>query len=260
MSCRRAFTLIELLVVIAIISLLISILMPSLRQAKELARLSVCMGNLRSMGLALQMYTNEYEETMPYYYGPQRWRGTTWAEALRVAGTIKMTRFRCPSDTRDYELTEDSFIVQGREEQPRFDYGGMLVGYGLEYRKTPWSNCMGQKPTMARSEMGRCRISEIPVPAKLHMIWDADVPACTMRVGAVGIQEGYFDYIITYGTHHVEVMRHVKIPPPSMAEPREELLGPNSMLADGHVEPLVKLFALTDDDYSFMTNVSGIGL
>ena len=67
-------------------------------------------------------------------------------------------------------------------------------------------------------------------------------------------------YITSLHIGPLEVMRHVKIPPPSMAEPREELLGPNSMLADGHVEALVKLFALTDDDYSFMTNVSGIGL
>jgi prepilin-type N-terminal cleavage/methylation domain-containing protein/prepilin-type processing-associated H-X9-DG protein len=58
---RSAFTLIELLVVIAIISLLVSILLPSLNKAKALARSAVCMTNQRSIGLAMQTYHGEYD-------------------------------------------------------------------------------------------------------------------------------------------------------------------------------------------------------
>ena len=57
---RIGFTLIELLVVIAIISLLVSILLPSLNRAKELAKQVVCASNLKSIGLALGMYTSEW--------------------------------------------------------------------------------------------------------------------------------------------------------------------------------------------------------
>ena len=54
---RRAFTLIELLVVVAIIAILVSILMPSLRKARELAKATSCAIQVRSQMLAMTMYT-----------------------------------------------------------------------------------------------------------------------------------------------------------------------------------------------------------
>ncbi len=57
----NAFTLIELLVVIAIISLLVSILLPSLKQAKDLAKAVVCMTNQKQMGLANMMYVDDWD-------------------------------------------------------------------------------------------------------------------------------------------------------------------------------------------------------
>lgn len=56
---RRGFTLIELLVVVAIIALLVSILLPSLSSAKELARKVACQANERNTGSALLMYAND---------------------------------------------------------------------------------------------------------------------------------------------------------------------------------------------------------
>ena len=60
-----AFTLIELLVVIAIIALLVSMLVPSLTQAKELARQAVCSSNLRSYGVAVYVYSEDYAGQLP---------------------------------------------------------------------------------------------------------------------------------------------------------------------------------------------------
>ena len=76
---RLAFTLIELLVVVAIISLLVSILLPSLKHAKELARRAVCMSNLHNIALAVYQYADDYDEAFPVVNGPSsggwRWAG-----------------------------------------------------------------------------------------------------------------------------------------------------------------------------------------
>jgi prepilin-type N-terminal cleavage/methylation domain-containing protein/prepilin-type processing-associated H-X9-DG protein len=58
----RGFTLVELLVVIAIIALLVTLLMPSLKAAKDSARIAVCAHNLRQIGTALVTYAHEHEK------------------------------------------------------------------------------------------------------------------------------------------------------------------------------------------------------
>jgi prepilin-type N-terminal cleavage/methylation domain-containing protein/prepilin-type processing-associated H-X9-DG protein len=62
---RRGFTLIELLVVIAIIAILAAILFPVFARAREQARKTSCLSNMKQIGLSLMMYVQDYDETVP---------------------------------------------------------------------------------------------------------------------------------------------------------------------------------------------------
>ena len=70
MTTRRAFTLIELLVVIAIIALLIGILLPALGAARNHAKTTVCGSRLQQLGVAILLYSSDYDNQLPQYMVP----------------------------------------------------------------------------------------------------------------------------------------------------------------------------------------------
>lgn len=75
MKQKRGFTLIELLVVIAIIAILAAILFPVFARAQETARVSKCLNNLKQIGIALQIYVDDWNSRFPktQYFGKVWW-------------------------------------------------------------------------------------------------------------------------------------------------------------------------------------------
>ncbi|MDX1933936.1 MAG: DUF1559 domain-containing protein [Capsulimonadales bacterium] len=114
-NAARAFTLIELLVVIAIIAILAAILFPVFAQAREKARQTSCLSNLKQIGTAMLMYVQDYDETLPLHMQDnactpantntdacQQKSTNRWAIGLLEPYFKSWTIFTCPSFSGNY--------------------------------------------------------------------------------------------------------------------------------------------------------------
>ncbi len=96
---RRGFTLIELLVVIAIIAILAAILFPVFGRARENARRTSCLSNMKQLGLGTLQYAQDYDERYPgYRVGAGSSTYISWPDAIYPYVKSEQI-FRCPSAT-----------------------------------------------------------------------------------------------------------------------------------------------------------------
>ncbi len=143
MRTRQAFTLIELLVVIAIIAILAAILFPVFAQAKNAAKKTSSLSNMRQVGTAFTLYLGDYDDTTPtlYYYDANNLsipstQGFYYWPVLMLPYTKSQNIFLCPADTMDDPVLADS---QGRgrfdpNNELHFYIMGANPSYGYNYR------------------------------------------------------------------------------------------------------------------------------
>jgi prepilin-type N-terminal cleavage/methylation domain-containing protein/prepilin-type processing-associated H-X9-DG protein len=118
MKKRTGFTLIELLVVVAIIAVLIAMLLPALSMARQSAQKIACQSNLRQIGLAYNMYADDYNNIIP---APVRGGDhMTWdavlAPFLQQGSVTKGRRgvLACPADTTGEKKSTATFTYEKR--------------------------------------------------------------------------------------------------------------------------------------------------
>ena len=142
---KKAFTLIELLVVIAIIALLLSVVIPSLKKAKEKAQQVICLSNLRQWGVLFTLYSQDYNGSMPIGWNG----GTMWmtdlmayydgADDLRMCPSVKKFLSEIPdwnNSALETDLTLAAWGVYGDTgfldgDIPYWGKDGQFGSYGV---------------------------------------------------------------------------------------------------------------------------------
>src|SRR3974390_2183464 len=96
---RKAFTLIELLVVIAIIGVLASLLLPVLARAKQKAKSTQCLSNLKQIGIGCALYALDNYDAFP----ETSHQAASWIGKLALYGLTNV--YTCPLDTNHLRIT-----------------------------------------------------------------------------------------------------------------------------------------------------------
>ncbi len=149
---RKGFTLIELLVVIAIIAILAAILFPVFARAREKARQTSCLSNLKQLGLGALMYAGDYDERFPLFNRnpdvPGNW-GTHFHWRIVMA---------------PYVMNDQLWICPTVADVGNCSYSGNQYLAAAAGGDIYWGSAAGRK------------LGKVPRPAETPMMADCHVP------------------------------------------------------------------------------------
>jgi prepilin-type N-terminal cleavage/methylation domain-containing protein/prepilin-type processing-associated H-X9-DG protein len=152
-TSRKGFTLIELLVVIAIIAILASILFPVFARARENARRSSCLSNMKQIGLGIKQYQQDYDEMFP----PRK----------NLGATLPVDQYGgWPILIQPYVKSEQIFQCPSEPNAP----GGMTSGTAVDYF---YNYSLGSKDNGSGGEI-QGGVSEASLPFVTSTVMNGD--------------------------------------------------------------------------------------
>lgn len=221
MTARRAFTLIELLVTIAVLAILAALLFPAINRAKDSARRTVCLNNLRQISAGLFLYSDDHADTAPRnapqtnnyvldFIGYKKVMKSY--VGLKSASSARDTLFACPADRFYYEFTATNqtysqyYVAESYHAQATNDFcsywfnSGTLLRFG-----TNSPGLAGRKLGSIRDPSRTVLIADMPA----FMPWSWHQPKRPLPVGddwplfnnarnMVGFVDGHVSYIKIY--------------------------------------------------------------
>ncbi|MBW3635397.1 MAG: DUF1559 domain-containing protein [Armatimonadetes bacterium] len=219
-SRTQGFTLIELLVVIAIIALLAAILFPVFGRARDNARRTSCLSNLKQMGLAFAQYTQDYDERLPTL-------ATTGGSAAAVNLLDNWDERIAPYSgvKADFNLSP-SFFQCSSDSVPR-DFGGQIRSYAM-VRNQAFAATIPLRTGVGRNNQAGPLLSEIASPATTLIV--VEKHADDNLFGS--IQGSNLDIPNTNGSNHAYridggVRTNLRLP---------HFEGANYLYVDGHAK------------------------
>ena len=239
---KKGFTLIELLVVIAIIGLLLAIITPALKRAKEYGKRIICQNNLKSFTMANVMYANQYDGA----YVPIAFDKNPDASVEDIVHWIRNDAYRALLDfeaygnTAAYDMPDDLLCPADRisKDPTLAGAGGVLTSYA--YNVTDWGDWYDSLGNPAKRKYIGHKVADMTAPANrlafidaidwwLH--WNhANYEESWDRLGQASID----DYL-EIGVYSPVMYRHSE--------------GANIGFYDGHVEYKIKENIFVKEDW-----------